>query len=406
MKKKIIILVLSLLLLSLTGCGKDDEVTEKTDTSEIVTEVGETEADNTEDAGGTDMVTPSDEEQKAEALKEEERKNMLLGLATEAPDVQNSTSGTTGSSSNASKATTAPLATAKPVGTDAKATTAPKENTSGGSGTGSVTTATQKPGTQSNTFGTTGSSSNTSKATTAPAATAKPVATAKPAATAKPVATEKPVATAKPVVTTAPVVTPAVAPHTCSWNSGTVTKAATCNSTGTMTYTCSVCHETKTEEIAKTSHNYITESTSASCEVAGSAYDVCTNCGAKSNTRTEGTALGHDYEKVYVMSDGPTCGCSAHYNMICTRCGALGDVGEDEALGHSPDGGTVTREGNCRDEEIVTYYCTRCGSECGHDMYTTDDHNWVEGTYEEWSEELLTVVTKTETYCSRCNARP
>ena len=41
-----------------------------------------------------------------------------------------------------------------------------------------------------------------------------------------------------------------------SWNSGTVTKAATCSAEGTKTFTCNYCNGTKTESIAKTAHSY------------------------------------------------------------------------------------------------------------------------------------------------------
>jgi len=39
------------------------------------------------------------------------------------------------------------------------------------------------------------------------------------------------------------------------WNNGEVTKVATCASTGTRTYTCTICGATKTNTISKLSHN-------------------------------------------------------------------------------------------------------------------------------------------------------
>ena len=47
------------------------------------------------------------------------------------------------------------------------------------------------------------------------------------------------------------------AEHT--WDSGTVTTAATCTEGGVMTYTCTVCSATKTEVIAATGHRYAEE---------------------------------------------------------------------------------------------------------------------------------------------------
>jgi len=69
----------------------------------------------------------------------------------------------------------------------------------------------------------------------------------------------------------------------------TVTKEATCASSGTKKYHCS-CGHSYTETIAKTSHNY----SSATCTSA----KKCTLCGS-----TSGDALGHNYSNGY-----------------CTRC--------------------------------------------------------------------------------------
>jgi hypothetical protein len=43
-----------------------------------------------------------------------------------------------------------------------------------------------------------------------------------------------------------------------SWDSGKVTKAATCRATGVKTFTCTVCKTTKTETLPKKEHNYKT----------------------------------------------------------------------------------------------------------------------------------------------------
>ena len=41
-----------------------------------------------------------------------------------------------------------------------------------------------------------------------------------------------------------------------TWNDGQVTTAATCTENGVMTYTCTMCSDTKTETIAATGHAY------------------------------------------------------------------------------------------------------------------------------------------------------
>ncbi len=98
------------------------------------------------------------------------------------------------------------------------------------------------------------------------------------------------------------------------YDSGKVTKAATCKTTGVKTYTCSVCKGTKTETIAKlTTHTY-SNNCDKSCNVCGATRTVgphkydnncdksCNICGA---TRTVGA---HKYSN--------TC------DTTCNYCGA------------------------------------------------------------------------------------
>ena len=70
------------------------------------------------------------------------------------------------------------------------------------------------------------------------------------------------------------------------YDSGKVTKAATCKATGVKTYTCSVCKGTKNETIAKlTTHSYKTTTTKATLTKNGSIVKKCTVCGkVASNT--------------------------------------------------------------------------------------------------------------------------
>ena len=71
--------------------------------------------------------------------------------------------------------------------------------------------------------------------------------------------------------------------HTHTWNSGTVTKAATCSAAGVKTYTCTVCNATKTETIPINASNHVnTKSVAAvasTCTVKGYTAGVyCNDC--------------------------------------------------------------------------------------------------------------------------------
>lgn len=67
------------------------------------------------------------------------------------------------------------------------------------------------------------------------------------------------------------------------WNSGTVTKMATCTEEGTMTYTCESCGDTETIKIPMTLHNYIIkQQKKATCKEEGYTGDIyCTICNQK-----------------------------------------------------------------------------------------------------------------------------
>ncbi len=70
------------------------------------------------------------------------------------------------------------------------------------------------------------------------------------------------------------------------YDSGKVTKAATCTATGVKTYTCTVCNATKTETIAKKAHTYKNYVTKATTSQNGSVVNKCSVCGAKKSTTT------------------------------------------------------------------------------------------------------------------------
>jgi hypothetical protein len=62
------------------------------------------------------------------------------------------------------------------------------------------------------------------------------------------------------------------------WDSGKVTKSATCTTTGVKTYTCSVCNKTKTKTISKVAHVYTTTTTKATTSKDGKIVKSCKNC--------------------------------------------------------------------------------------------------------------------------------
>ena len=82
-----------------------------------------------------------------------------------------------------------------------------------------------------------------------------------------------------------------------SWDNGKVTKAATCTTAGTKTYTCTHCKKTRTETIAATGHKAVKDAAvAATCETAGKTEGShCSVCGTVLKAQTTTAALGHDY---------------------------------------------------------------------------------------------------------------
>ena len=186
-----------------------------------------------------------------------------------------------------------------------------------------------------------------------------------------------------------------------NWDSGKVTKAATCTAAGTKTYTCTHCKKTRTETIAATGHKVVKDAAvAATCETAGKTEGShCSVCGTILKAQTTTAALGHSWDSGKVTK-AATCTTAGAKTYTCTRCkkirtetiAATGHkavkdaavaatcetTGKTEgshcsvcntvikaqttvaALGHSWDGGKITKAATCTTAGTKTYTCTRC----------------------------------------------
>ena len=177
------------------------------------------------------------------------------------------------------------------------------------------------------------------------------------------------------------------------WDDGVVTQAATCTSTGVMTYTCKDCNGTKTATISKDSSNHtgtinttyqnvdetnhavvktysccgastsseeahdwdVTNTTDSTCTSEGKIEYACTkNCGA---TKTETIAKkDHNYTDTC-----PTCGTE---NVICSVCD---DIKVHTCTVHIHSYvGTVVTAATCTSAGTMKYTC-----DCG-ESYTAE----------------------------------
>ena len=119
--------------------------------------------------------------------------------------------------------------------------------------------------------------------------------------------------------------TAAVKVHNCEnhWDDGKITTTPTCTKTGVKQYTCTICSETKTEEIA---------------------------------------ALGHDYSSDWTIDTAAACETVGSKSHHCTRCDRKKDVTEIPASGkHTWNNGVITKPATIAKEGVKTYTCTVCG---------------------------------------------
>ena len=199
--------------------------------------------------------------------------------------------------------------------------------------------------------------------------------------------------------------TAAVKVHNCEnhWDDGKITTPPTCTKTGVKQYTCTICSETKTEEIAALGHDYSSDwtiDTAAACETVGSKSHHCTRCDRKKDvteipasghswndgaitteptctdegvktftcnacgkTRTEAVAaLGHNYSSDWTIDTAAVCETVGSKSHHCTRCDSKKDVTEIPASGkHTWNNGVITKPATIAEEGVKTYTCTVCG---------------------------------------------
>jgi uncharacterized protein YkwD len=199
--------------------------------------------------------------------------------------------------------------------------------------------------------------------------------------------------------------TAAVKVHNCEnhWDDGKITTAPTCTKTGVKQYTCTICSETKTEEIAALGHDYSSDwtiDTAAACETVGSKSHHCTRCDSKKDvteipasghswndgaitteptctdegvktftcnscgkTRTEEVAaLGHNYSSDWTIDTAAACETVGSKSHHCTRCDSKKDITEIPASGkHTWNNGVITKPATIAEEGVKTYTCTICG---------------------------------------------
>ena len=240
--------------------------------------------------------------------------------------------------------------------------------------------------------------------------------------------------------------TAAVKVHNCEnhWDDGKITTPPTCTKTGVKQYTCTICSETKTEEIAALGHDYSSDwtiDTAAACETVGSKSHHCTRCDSKidvteipasghswndgaitteptctdegvktftcnacGKTRTEAVAaLGHNYSSDWTIDTAAACETVGSKSHHCTRCDSKIDVTEIPASGHSWNDGAITTEPTCTDEGVKTFTCNACGK-TRTEAVAALGHNYSSDWTIDTAAACETVGSKSH-HCTRCDSK-
>ena len=154
---------------------------------------------------------------------------------------------------------------------------------------------------------------------------------------------------------------PATGAHT--WDNGTVTTEPTETTPGVRTFTCDVCHATRTETIPATgAHDYqFTKNVAPTCTADGYDLYTCSGCGA-TEKRNSKPALGHKWDSGTVTTE-PTETTPGVRTYTCTVCGEVKTetIPATGAHTHKWDAGKVTTEPTATTPGVRTYTCTICG---------------------------------------------
>lgn len=154
---------------------------------------------------------------------------------------------------------------------------------------------------------------------------------------------------------------PATGAHT--WDNGTVTTEPTETTPGVRTFTCAVCHATRTETIPATgAHDYqFTRNVAPTCTTDGYDLYTCSGCGA-TEKRNPTDALGHKWDSGKVTTE-PTETAPGVRTYTCTVCGEVKTevIPATGAHTHKWDAGKVTTEPTATTPGVRTYTCTICG---------------------------------------------
>ena len=152
--------------------------------------------------------------------------------------------------------------------------------------------------------------------------------------------------------------------HNHTWNEGEITIESTCTSKGAKTYTCTDCHETKTEILDKNLNNHSWDdgviTTDPNCTDKGIKTYTCTRCKTTKTESVEICADNHEWNSGEITTPA-TCSSLGVKTYTCNKCHITKTEDVDyDSNNHSWDDGEITKESTYSIEGEKTYTCTHC----------------------------------------------
>ena len=191
-----------------------------------------------------------------------------------------------------------------------------------------------------------------------------------------------------------------------TWDSGKITKAATCTESGTKTYTCTSCNTTKTEEIPATGNHQNTELRNvkeATCTEEGYTGDTyCKDCGTKLSSGKTIAKTDHTWDAGKIAK-AATCKEPGTKTYTCTSCNTTKTEEIPATRNHQNTELRNVKEATCAQEGYTgDTYCKDCGTKLssGKTIAKTD-HTWDAGKI---AKAATCKEPGTKTYtCTSCN---
>ncbi len=179
--------------------------------------------------------------------------------------------------------------------------------------------------------------------------------------------------------------------------------APTCTTGGYTLHTCSVCKKSyKDNETQPTGHKYITNTVEATCETDGYTEKKCSNCDYY--TKTIIPKKGHTPSSEWTVTKQPTCSEAGEQVRYCTTCENVAEKQEIAKLAHTPaDEWIITKQPTCAEPGEQVRYCTICGNVAEKQEITKLPH-----TSSDWiidKEAAPGIAGSMHTECTVCHER-